>query len=179
MNAAPVSPRLQLLIVDANVLIDYAISDTSILALVVKHIGPIHVPLPILEEVDQLTDADCARLGITLLDPTLNELAAAAALPQTTLSFEDKLCLVLAEANGFICVTNDKPLRVACEAAGVTPRWGLQLMSDLVAIHQLTPEAAVATARLIGAANPHITKALLALFEKNVTTLHHHRRRSS
>jgi rRNA-processing protein FCF1 len=176
MNAARVSPRPLLLIVDANVLIDYAISDASILALAVKHLGPIHVPLPILEEVDQLTDADCARLGITLLDPTLDELAAAAALPRATLSFEDKLCLVLAKANGFICVTNDKHLRGECEAAGVTPRWGLQVMSDLVVIRELTPEAAIATARRMSTANPHITKALLARFEKHIHSLPHRHR---
>lgn len=176
MTAASDPPRALLLIVDANVLIDYANSDVSVIALAVKHLGPVHVPLPILKEVDQLTAADCVRLGITLLDPSFDELAAAEALVRPALSFEDKLCLVLAGANGYTCVTNDKPLRAACDAAGVTARWGLQLMSDLVATRALTPEAAVATARRIAATNRHITKALLERFEKNVTSLAHRRR---
>jgi hypothetical protein len=31
------------------------------------------------------------------------------------LSFEDKLCLVLARDNGWICLFNDGPLREACQ----------------------------------------------------------------
>lgn len=172
MNALRVPPRPLLLIVDASILIDYALSDISVIALAVRHLGPVHVPLPILEEVDQLSRDDCERLGITLLDPTLEEMAAAASSPRTTLSFEDELCLVLALANGFTCVTNDKRLRRECESAGVPVRWGLELMLELVARRELTAEAATVTAQAIRRANPlHITEAILERFEKHLRSI--------
>lgn len=167
----PAGPLL--LIVDANVLIDYALSDRSMLALAARHLGPVHVPLPILEEVGQLSRDDCQSLGLILLDPTLEELSAAAT-PGSALSFEDTLCLVLAKAGGFTCVTNDKRLRRACGEAGVPIRWGLQLMRDLVLCRELTPDAAIATARLIRTSNPlHITEAILREFERQIHAIPH------
>ena len=157
-----------LLIVDANVLIDYALSDSAILALAVRHLGSVCVPLPVLDEVRQLTRDDCDRLGVTLLDPTLEELSVASS-GRGSLSFEDELCLLLAKTGGFTCVTNDKTLRRACEAAGVPVRWGLELMVELVSKRELTVEAAITTARAIRASNPvHITAAILERFEARI-----------
>lgn len=45
-----------LLVVDANVLIDYAKADESVLALVVRHVGPVYVPRDVLDEVDQVDE---------------------------------------------------------------------------------------------------------------------------
>ena len=165
-----------LLIVDANVLIDYALSDSSILALAVRHLGSVFVPLPVLEEVRQLTRDDCDRLGITLLDPTLEELSAASSR-RGSLSFEDELCLLLARTGGFTCVTNDKTLRRACEQAGVPVRWGLELMVELVSKRELTVEAAITTARAIRSSNPvHITEVILERFEARIRSTAHRNR---
>lgn len=171
MNALRVSPRPLLLIVDANVLIDYAQSDSSILALVVKHVGPVLVPLPVLKEVDQLSRDDCDRLGITLLDPTLDEMTTVSS-PRPSLSFEDELCLVLATAGGFTCVTNDKTLRRECESEAVPVYWGLELMVELVAKQQLAAESAITTAQAIRRSNPfHITEGILDRFEKRIHSI--------
>ena len=56
------------LVADANVLIDYAKTDPSVLALYIRHIGPIFVPMVILDEVDQLDARDCERLGLTIIE---------------------------------------------------------------------------------------------------------------
>lgn len=60
-----------LLLVDANVLIDYASADASVLALAARHIGPIYVPRDVLDEVEQLDEAECGRLGLVVLDGTM------------------------------------------------------------------------------------------------------------
>jgi predicted nucleic acid-binding protein len=67
-----------LLIVDANVLIDYANSDPGVLKLVTSHIAPIHVPAVVLDEVEQLSLEDCSDLGILVIEEPLDLLLAAA-----------------------------------------------------------------------------------------------------
>jgi hypothetical protein len=69
------------LVADANVLIDYAKTDPSILAIHVRHLGPIYVPSVILDEVDQLDVADCERLGLTVIEEPPEILLAAAPCP--------------------------------------------------------------------------------------------------
>lgn len=59
------------LVADANVLIDYAQTDPSVLTLHVRHFGPIYVPSVILDEVDQLDAADCESLGLTVVEEPL------------------------------------------------------------------------------------------------------------
>ena len=60
------------LLMDANVLIDLCDADRTLLRLVSAHVGPVHVPLPILmEEVATLAEADWSGLGLRPVEPTL------------------------------------------------------------------------------------------------------------
>lgn len=64
--------RRQLLLMDANVLIDFCDADATVITLISKHIGQVHVPRPILvEEVEQIVDLDWTELAITAVEPTL------------------------------------------------------------------------------------------------------------
>lgn len=153
------------LVADANVLIDYARSDPSILAIHIRHLGPIYVPSVILDEVDQLDAMDCDRLGLTIIEEP-PEILLAAAEKRGPLSFEDRVCLLLARENQWTCVTNEKSLHRACEQDGVTSIWGLRLMINLVKAQQLTRQNAMETAQAIRAINPrYITAAILEQFE--------------
>ncbi len=163
--------RGQPLIVDANVLIDYANSDPTVLALAGRHLGPIYLPTPLLAEVDQLAESDCASLGLRLVEPTLEQLLDAGE-GRGRLSFTDRLCLILARDNGWGFVTNDGALRQACVAAEVEVIWGLELMLQLVEIGELEGSAAIAKASAIRASNPaHITLKILARFEERIMAL--------
>jgi predicted nucleic acid-binding protein len=164
------SPR-RLLIIDANVLIDFTSTDLSVLALVAKHLGEVHVPLPLLEEVDQLDESLCGQLGLRVVEPSPDALVRAAAV-RGQLSFQDHLCLVMAKESGLTCVTNDKALRRACSEEGISRLWGLELMIELVAGGHLTADAALATARAIRVANPlHITAQIVAKFEERIRAI--------
>lgn len=88
-----------LLIVDANVLIDYARTDPVILALTARHIGPVHIPAVILDEVAQLDVQACERLGLTLIEEPL-EILEQASRKGGALSFQDHVCLSLAKGVG-------------------------------------------------------------------------------
>lgn len=163
-------PR-RLLVVDANVLIDYASSDLSILGLAGEFVGTIHVPRPVLEEVEQLGETDCARLGIRLVEASVEQLLEAGA-GQGRLSFSDRLCLVLARDRSWICVTNDRALRRACTDLSIPVLWGLELMLELVSLRRLTVKAALDIAVAIHRSNPrHITAEILDRFERKVSEL--------
>jgi len=115
----------KLLLMDANVLIDYRDSDLEILALVSRHVGPLHVLSTILAgEVPRVGDDDCARLGLNVIEPELEQVLRAGAT-RGRLSFGDHLCLIVAADGGYACVTNDRALRSACEAEQVETIWGL------------------------------------------------------
>lgn len=157
--------RTGLLIVDANVLIDFCEADRTVLRLISRHVGKVHVPLPVLrEEVEQLDDSECAELGIILVEPSL-ELVAVVATRRAGLSFYDHLCLLLALENGWTCVTNDTCLRRECEAENIPVLWGLEMVALLVDRGILTPKAAEEIALAIRRANPrYITEKVLAKF---------------
>lgn len=159
-----------LLIVDANVLIDYAKSDLSVLTLVTNHIGPIHVPSVVLAEVDQLSENECESLGLIVLEEPV-EILLAAGEKRGALSFEDHVCLLLAKENEWTCVSNDKPLHKACNKEDVTVKWGLRLMIELVEMELLDKDSALEVAQAIHGSNPkHITSEIIEEFRVKINT---------
>lgn len=152
------------LLADADVLIDYRESDLEILALVVQSVGRIVVLAPVLSEVRGVTAAQCARLGVEVLEVETERMMRAAAV-EPSVSFNDRLCLVACREERWTCVTNDGALRRLCERNGIETRFGLGLMVDLVAAGALTQRRAIAIARQIQSANPlHINGRVLARF---------------
>ena len=143
-----------LLIVDANVLIDYANTDLSVLTLVNKHIAPIHVPGVVLDEVDQLSEEECENIGLTVLEEPV-EILLAAGEKRGALSFEDHVCLLLAKENEWTCVSNDKPLHRACGEEDVAVMWGKDVALDIAqAIHDSNPK--------------HITPEIIEEFRRKI-----------
>ena len=66
--------RRALLVIDANVLIDYTHAARSILKLYAQHLGDVFVPEAILDEVDELSREDCEALGIQVVTATDKQL---------------------------------------------------------------------------------------------------------
>ncbi len=111
-----------------------------------------------------MTVAQCARVGIEVVHVETERMLKAAEV-ESSVSFNDRLCLVACREEGWTCVTNDGALRRLCERHGVETRFGLGLMVDLVAAGTLTKERAVAIARRIHASNPlHISGRVLVRF---------------
>jgi len=153
------------LLADADVLIDYAIADKTILELVSVHIGPLKVIRQVLETVDQLSERECGALQIEIVDLETEHLLAAGAMSGGGLSFEDRLSLLACRNNGWSCVTNDGALIRACARAGVSVRRGLRLMVELVRAGALVKRRALHIAEAIHIANPrHINERVLVEF---------------
>ncbi len=160
----PTTPPV--LLADADVLIDYRESELAILNLVVQHLGQVAVVPSVLEEVRGVTAAQCAHLGIEIIEVS-TALMLQAAQVESSVSFSDRLCLVVCREEEWICVTNDGALRRLCERHGVETRFGLGLMVDLVAVGALTRRRAMAVARRMQASNPlHINDRVLTRFSE-------------
>lgn len=156
------------LLLDANVLIDFCTADLTALGLVSRHLRPIRVLTPVLGEVQQLDAAGCDRHSLDLWEPSTDQLLAAGAR-RRSLSFLDRLCLIVARDEGWVCATNDKVLRQECRTEGVRTRWGLELLVDLVEAKRLTRGRAIHIAAEIHSNNRlHITAAILARFEQRL-----------
>jgi predicted nucleic acid-binding protein len=154
----------EILLADADVLIDYRDSDLAILRLVSDHIGRLRVLREILAEAVNITERRCAQLNIEVVDLETTLMLKVNTMP-SSLSVNDRLCVIACEHHGWTCVTNDGPLRRVCKSHGVPVRRGLGLMIDLVQSGTLTEARALRVAKLIRKANPtHITEALLDEF---------------
>ncbi len=155
----------RLMIMDACVLIDFIKADRSILELVVKHVGPLHVASPVVDEVNEIEDEnELVELGLVIVEPEIED-AYAAASQAGPISFQDRICLLVAKRYGFTCVTNDKNLRKLCQKEKVPLLWGLQLLVELHRCGGIPREDALDIARKIHKANPkHITPKILERF---------------
>ena len=173
------STRAKILLMDANILIDYQKSDFSILGTVARHLGEVYVLSTILDEVDELTPALCERQGFKVIEPQLDHLLEAAS-KRGRLSFRDHLCLLVARDQGLTCVTNDKPLRRACQDESVSVLWGLELMTELVDLGRLQARTAIDTAQQIHRSNPlHIPQSLVDRFTQKVLKIDSKKKRPS
>lgn len=153
------------MIMDACVLIDFIKADRSILELVVKHVGLLHVTSSMVDEVNEIDDEnELAALGMIIIEPDIKD-AYSAGSRSGPLSFEDWLCLLTAKRHGFTCVTNDKNLRNMCKHEGVPLLWGLELVAELQKVGGITGNEAEAFAQAMRQSNPmHITEKILSRF---------------
>lgn len=159
------------LLVDANVLLDYLAADASILSLVSRKVGPVHLVSTVLGEVGGLDESECERLGLRLVEPTAAQFGEAAS-PNGRLSLPDRLCLLVSRDNGWTCVSNDKALRRACAGAGVDVCWGLELMLDLVRDGHLPAANASDAADQMHRANPvFLGAAIVSAFRDKLARL--------
>jgi len=155
-------------IVDANVLIDYCDSDLQMLSLFSQKIGFVYIARSTFDKVDQLNATTAKKHHLLIQVPDL-ETIIAAATHRGSLAPDDNETLLLAKRNGWVCITNDKPLRRECESEGVTCLWGLEPMRMLVESEAISPSKAVSVAKTIQAANPgFISDDIVVRFEKQV-----------
>ena len=129
---------MRFLLLDANVLIDFYDADPTVFAIVASSVGEVQVASPVLAEVKQLSEVETQRIGVKVIDPPI-EMLSKVAQRGGALAFADRLCLELARAEGWTCVTNDRPLRRECEAVGVPILWGLELIALTVEAGGLLP----------------------------------------
>jgi len=156
------------LLSDADVLIDYAAGDVGILRLVSEHIGPVHVLEETLATVRQLSKRTCERNAIKVISAEVDVLVDAGSR-SGPLSFEDWLCVVTCRKKEWICISNDRALLRECRRAGVRVHRGLGLMTMLVHGGALDEGRALRVAERIHVENPyHINERVLVAFRRSL-----------
>ena len=159
-------------LIDANVLIDYRQSDLTILKLFSQKVGRVYVARTILREVKGLSQAECEKHEFSIVSPSIEQVAQAG-LASVSVSFDDYLCYLIAKGNGYILITNDKPLRRLCEADEVRLIWGLELMLLLHRNGYLSQTEAISVAESIHRSNSaHISKSILHEFKRKLQRYH-------
>ncbi|MCC2606794.1 hypothetical protein [Planctobacterium marinum] len=150
-------------ITDANVLIDYADADITMLALYSEKIERVIIPSVILDEVDQLTHDDCLQYGFEIIDEELEILSEASNAQHGPLSFQDKVCLYLAKSiGGVTCITNEKALLKFCEEDNIPTKRGLRLLLELAEHSHISRDDAIGMVYAINEYNPlHIHQGVI------------------
>jgi hypothetical protein len=161
-----VPPAPEVLLADADVLIDYRAGDLSVLGMVAAEFGGLYVLRPVLDTVEGLGERDCTRLGIQLVDVETSILLEAGA-KSGPLSFEDWLAVIVCRRESWTCVTNDRTLIRECRRERIRVRRGLGLMVELVSRGILEAKKAIRIAQAIHESNPfHINEGVLDAFQK-------------
>lgn len=145
---------------------DFIKTDRTVLELIVKYVGPVHVISPIVEEVGGIDDEnELLELGLVIMEPEIED-AYSAAGHSGPISFQDRLCLLTAKRHGFTCVTNDKSLRKSCRQEGIHLLWGLEILAELHKAGGISGKEAQSIARAIRESNPkHISAKILSHFK--------------
>lgn len=152
---------------DANVLIDYIKANEKLLSQACSAVFEIYVPIPVLREIKQLTEAKAKRLGLKLYEPSIEQLTEPVS-DSLRLSFEDNLCLRIAKDKGWICATNDKVLKNECERFKVSTMWGLEIMLVLNEKGVLSKKDATKTAQIILKENKRLGESVVQDFIKKL-----------
>lgn len=159
------------IISDASVLIDYYLADRRILSLIIENLGTIVVPRQVFDEVEQIDEAEAEDLGLIVIEPEYSQVTEASARGGP-LSRADKLILILARDNNYICWTNDSHLRKRCVENSIRVYWGLEIMFPLCEGGHLPEHDAIRTGRSIYEINRfYITDEILQRFENRVRSI--------
>jgi rRNA-processing protein FCF1 len=155
-------------VIDSSVIIDYRAVKPLVLGSIAEYLGPVLVPEPILGEIDGMNHRDCEDLGITVIDPEMDDYAYAASKPYAGPSGNDLVCMHIAMRLKAVCITNDKPFREACIDSKVDVMWGLRPMIQLVKVGALTSKNASDIAKSMVGQNSWIPESALSQFEKDL-----------
>ena len=159
----------RVVICDANILIDYAKANKKIIGLIIEHLYKIKVPLPVWEEVNDLSDEEAEILGIDIIEPSIAQIYEAANMYGGGLSDEDYLCFIIARDEKAICATNEKPLRRKCEDSNIEVLWGLEIIAQLCEAGKITANLAEKVAHKIAQENITITEDIITRFIERIT----------
>ncbi len=130
------------------------------------------VPKPIFDEVDSLSESQAAELGISIIDVDLELMSQAITIADNSgLSWQDAIALLIAKANEYSCVTNDKLLYNQCRAENINAFWGLELLLELVRNCKISKEYASEIALKLQEINIKMTAQIMYEFDKQLNSI--------
>jgi hypothetical protein len=159
------------LVADGGILSDFVEADVSVLGLIAKCLGPLQVPSLILPQVKNLDVQSCKRLGLGVIECTVEQMLEAG-FWNAGLSFEDRICMIIARDVNSTCVTNEFVLQKACAQIGVETLGGLDLIVELRRRLHISASRAEKILRALHSANPYqISNGILTQYQRVVSEL--------
>jgi hypothetical protein len=142
-----------LFVTEACALLDLIDADSSIVSLASSRLGQILIPDVVLSTVGSLDEAECSRLGVQVCECEVERLERATDSRQG-LSFEDRVCLLIAREEGWTILTHERVVRAACDADGIASACAFDLVRLLQEGGHITPTWAVSVASNLREVNP-------------------------
>ncbi len=170
MEGDKLETELKTVITDANVLIDYLVIDKKILKLIPGLFKEATIPIDVLDEVEQVTVSQIKACGFTVYYPEPDTYYKAVNC-DNGLSYQDNICIIDCQKNGWGIITNDTRMRRKCEEEGLELFWGLQLIVILVEKGKLPKNEAIKASEKIEESNPRITKKDINKFKNVVNAI--------
>ena len=96
-----------------------------------------------LQKDSSFSDDELEDLGVEIIDAEVVEYMARTSIASKALSDVDKLCVTVAKARDFHCITNDKRMRNECISQKVNVKWGLEFIISICEDGTIAPEVAV------------------------------------
>ena len=161
MSAVPPdNRRLEVLLADANVLID--LLNAGALGLVgelIRHdIAAVLLPRIVYDEVSEvISENQIADLGITILPVEIALMERVVKYHDTRLSYPDRSLLLLAKDRGYAVWSNDKRLHENCSENGVRAMWEFEVLRWLVERDFISATDLVAVAKRVEETNPYLS----------------------
>ena len=161
MSAAPPdNGRLEILLADANVLIDLLNAGALALVgdLIRNDIATVYLPRIVYDEVSTvISESQIADLGITILPVEIALMERVAQYHDTRLSYPDRSLLLMAKDNGYTVWSTYERLRENCTANAVRTLWEFLLLRRLVGRDFMSAADLVAVAERVEATNPYLS----------------------
>ena len=138
------------------------------LKLLATHISPVYISRSTFQNVNDLSENEARKNHIIIQTPAL-EILMLSAQTRGRLAYDDRETLLLAKKYGWVCITNDKPLRKECKKEKVSVLWGLEPLKLLVINHLIVPDKAISVAKNIQEENPrYITVEIVEKFKTQI-----------
>ena len=161
MSAAPPdSGRLEILLADANVLIDLLSANAlGLVGDLIRHdLAAVYLPRIVYDEVSTvITESQIADLGITILPVEIALMERVTRYHDTRLSIPDRSLLLMAMDKGYVVWSNDRRLRENCGANGVRVLWEFEALLRLVERDFMSAADLVAVAARVEETNPYLS----------------------
>ena len=161
MSAAPPdNAKLEVLLADANVLIDLLHANAlGLVGDLIRHdIATVYLPRIVYDEISTvISESQIADLGITILPVEIALMERVAQYHDTRLSYPDRSLLLLAKDRGYAVWSNDKRLRENCNENGVRALWECEVLRGLVERDFMSAADLVAVAERVEDTNPYLS----------------------
>ena len=151
--------RLEILLADANVLIDLLSAGAlGLVGELIRHdIATVHLPRIVYDEVSSvISESQISELGITILPVEIALMERVFQYRDTRLSYPDRSLLLLAKDKGYAVWSNDKRLRENCDENGVRALWEFEVLRWLVERDFISAADLVSVAERVEETNPYL-----------------------